>query len=82
MLKAFDDLLKGDTSDGQPKTEGNDKKNGVKGDEDGNPKSSKYYGNQGSDNGDPNYNLLGREALKKLHRTTKLPRRRNSCGSY
>ena len=65
MLKAFDDLLKGDMSDGQPKTEGNDKKNGVKGDKDGNPKSSKYYGNQGSDKGDPNYNLLGREALKK-----------------
>ena len=65
MLKAFDDFLKGDTSDGQPKTEGNDKKNGVKGDKDGNPKSSKYYGNQGSDKGDPNYNLLGREALKK-----------------
>lgn len=63
-LKAFDNLLKGDKSDGEPKGEGDDNVDGLKGKENGDPKSSKYYGNQGSD-GDPNYNLAGRNALKK-----------------
>lgn len=63
-LDAFDNLLKGDKSDGEPKGEGDDNQPGLKGKENGDPKSSKYYGNQGSD-GDPNYNLAGRNALKK-----------------
>lgn len=61
---AFDNLLKGNESDGKPKGEGDDKKPGQKGDEKGDPKNSKYYGNKGSD-GDGNYNLAGRKALSK-----------------
>ena len=63
-LKAFDDLLKGDTSDGKPTGNGDDKKEGIKGDKNGDPASTKYYGNTGK-SGDPNYNLAGREALVK-----------------
>lgn len=63
-LKAFDNLLKGDKSDGEPKGEGDDETDGLKGKENGDPKSSKYYGNTGTD-GDSNYNLAGRRALKK-----------------
>ena len=63
-LDAFNNLLKGDKSDGEPKGEGDDNQDGLKGKENGDPKSSKYYGNNGSD-GDPNYNLAGRKALKK-----------------
>ncbi len=63
-LKAFDNLLKGNSSDGKPKGEGDDKKPGLKGDKKGDPKSSKYYGNKGS-GGDSNYNLSGRNALSK-----------------
>ncbi|MDB4560065.1 energy transducer TonB [Flavobacteriaceae bacterium] len=63
-LKAFDDLLKGDTSDGKPTGDGDAAQEGVKGDKNGDPASTKYYGNTGK-SGDPNYNLAGREALLK-----------------
>lgn len=63
-LKAFDDLLKGDTSDGKPTGDGDAIKQGVKGSENGDPASTKYYGNTNK-SGDPNYNLAGREALTK-----------------
>jgi len=63
-LKAFDNLLKGDTSDGKPTGDGDAAQEGVKGDKNGDPASSKYYGNTGK-SGDPNYNLAGREALLK-----------------
>jgi hypothetical protein len=60
-LKAFDDLLKGDTSDGKPTGDGDAIQQGVKGSENGDPASTKYYGNTNK-SGDPNYNLAGREA--------------------
>ena len=63
-LQAFDNLLKGDTSDGNKAGEGNDAVSGLKGDKKGDPASTKYYGNTGK-SGDPNYNLAGREALLK-----------------
>ena len=63
-LKAFDDLLKGDTSDGKPTGDGDAIQKGVKGSENGDPASTKYYGNTNK-SGDPNYNLAGREALTK-----------------
>ena len=63
-LKAFDNLLKGDTSDGKPTGDGDAAQEGVKGDKNGDPASTKYYGNT-SKSGDPNYNLAGREALLK-----------------
>ena len=63
-LQAFDNLLKGDTSDGNKASEGNDAVSGLKGDKKGDPTSTKYYGNTGK-SGDPNYNLTGREALLK-----------------
>ncbi|MDB4497277.1 energy transducer TonB [Flavobacteriaceae bacterium] len=63
-LKAFDDLLKGDTSDGKPTGDSDAAQEGVKGDKNGDPASTKYYGNTGK-SGDPNYNLAGREALLK-----------------
>ena len=63
-LEAFDNLLKGDTSDGNKAGEGNDAVSGLKGDKKGDPISTKYYGNTGK-SGDPNYNLTGREALLK-----------------
>ena len=63
-LKAFDDLLKGDTSDGKPTGDGDAIQQGVKGSENGDPASTKYYGNTNK-SGDPNYNLAGREALTK-----------------
>ena len=61
-LQAFDNLLKGDTSDGNKASEGNDAVSGLKGDKNGDPISTKYYGNTGK-SGDPNYNLAGRKAL-------------------
>ena len=61
-LQAFDNLLKGDTSDGNKAGEGNDAVSGLKGDKKGDPTSTKYYGNTGK-SGDSNYNLAGREAL-------------------
>ena len=63
-LQAFDNLLKGDTSDGNKASEGNDAISGLKGDKKGDPASTKYYGNTGK-SGDPNYNLAGRNALSK-----------------
>jgi outer membrane biosynthesis protein TonB len=60
-LKAFDNLLKGDTSDGKPTSDGDAIQQGVKGIENGDPASTKYYGNTNK-SGDPNYNLAGREA--------------------
>lgn len=62
---ALNNLLNGDKSDGKPKGEGNDDEPGLKGKKDGDPRSSKYYGNQGGTDGDKNYNLAGRRALKK-----------------
>ena len=61
---AFKNLLQGDKSDGKPKGEGDDDVDGLKGKKNGDPTSSKYYGNTGTD-GDSNYNLAGRKALKK-----------------
>ena len=63
-LKAFDNLLKGDTSDGKPTGDGDAIQQGVKGHENGDPASTKYYGNTNK-SGDPNYNLAGRAALTK-----------------
>ena len=63
-LKAFENLLKGTTSDSKPTGEGDDDKEGLKGDEKGDPTSTKYYGNTGK-SGDSNYNLAGRNALEK-----------------
>jgi len=63
-LQAFDNLLKGDTSDGNKADEGNDTSSGLKGDKNGDPTSTKYYGNSGS-SGESNYNLAGRNALSK-----------------
>ena len=63
-LKAFDNLLKGDTNDDNKVGEGNDDVSGLKGDKKGDPSSTKYYGNSGN-SGDPNYNLAGRNALSK-----------------
>jgi protein TonB len=63
-LKAFENLLKGTTSDTKPTGEGDDDKEGLKGDEKGDPTSTKYYGNIGK-SGDSNYNLTGRSALDK-----------------
>ena len=63
-LQAFDNLLKGDTSDENKAGEGNDTSSGLKGDKKGDPSSTKYYGNSGS-SGESNYNLAGRNALSK-----------------
>ncbi len=63
-LKAFDNLLKGETSDGEPKDQGDDLKKGVNGSQKGTLNSLKYYGNSGK-GGDSNYNLSGRNALSK-----------------
>ena len=61
-LDALNKLLNGNSSDGKPKGEGDAAVDGVKGDKDGEPISSKYYGNTGSGAGG-NYNLAGRKAL-------------------
>lgn len=61
---ALNSLLNGSASDGRPKGEGDDAKEGVKGNEKGDPDSNKYYGNTGSGSGG-NYNLAGRKALSK-----------------
>ena len=63
-LKAFKNLLKGTTSDSKPTGKGDDDEEGLKGDEKGDPTSTKYYGNTGK-SGDSNYNLAGRNALDK-----------------
>ena len=61
---ALNSLLNGNSSDGNPKGEGDDKKEGVKGSVKGDPTSNKYYGNKGTGSGG-NYNLAGRRALSK-----------------
>lgn len=61
---ALNSLLNGGSDNGKPKGEGDDDSPGVKGNKKGDPKSSKYYGNNGS-GGDSNYNLAGRNALSK-----------------
>ena len=64
--KAVDNLFdKVKNSDDNPKGEGDDKVNGVKGKKNGDPNSSNFYGNTAKGNGDPNYNLSGRRALTK-----------------
>jgi protein TonB len=60
----LNNLLKGNSKDGENKGEGNDDNSDLKGDKKGDPKSTKYYGNNGS-GGDKNYNLAGRNALSK-----------------
>ena len=61
-LDALNKLLNGNSSDEKPKGEGDDTADGIKGDKDGEPISSKYYGNTGSGTGG-NYNLAGRKVL-------------------
>jgi outer membrane biosynthesis protein TonB len=61
---ALNNLLNGNSSDGKTKGEGDDKVTGVKGKENGDLDSNKYYGNTGSGSGG-NYNLAGRKALSK-----------------
>jgi protein TonB len=61
---ALNNLLNNNASDGKPRGEGDDKKQGLKGSEKGDPTSSKYYENTGSGTGG-NYNLSGRRALSK-----------------
>lgn len=61
---ALNKLLNGNDMSGEPKGEGDDKVEGVKGNEGGDDKSSKYYGNKGAGSGG-NYNLAGRKALYK-----------------
>ncbi|KRP28493.1 MAG: energy transducer TonB [Cryomorphaceae bacterium BACL22 MAG-120619-bin32] len=60
---ALNSLLNANSTNGKQKGEGDDTKDGVKGNEKGDPNSSKYYGNTGVDGG--NYNLSGRKALEK-----------------
>jgi protein TonB len=61
-LDALNKLLNGNSSDGKPKGEGDAAVAGVKGNKQGEPISSKYYGNTGSGTGG-NYNLAGRKVL-------------------
>jgi protein TonB len=59
---ALNKLLNGSTTDGAIKGEGDTNTDGLKGEKDGDPISSKYYGNTGTGSGG-NYNLAGRKAL-------------------
>ena len=61
-LDALNKLLNGNSSDGKSKGKGDAAVAGVKGDKQGEPISSKYYGNTGSGTGG-NYNLAGRKVL-------------------
>lgn len=61
-LDALNKLLNGNLSDGKSKGEGDAAVDGLKGDKDGEPISSKYYGNTGSGTVG-NYNLAGRTVL-------------------
>ena len=70
-LDALNKLLNGNSSDGKPKGEGDAAVAGVKGDNQGEPISSKYYGNTGSGTGG-NYNLAGRKVLS-------TPKRQPDC---
>tara|TARA_Y100000034_G_scaffold100570_3_gene124214 strand:- start:30258 stop:30974 length:717 start_codon:yes stop_codon:yes gene_type:complete len=60
---ALNSLLNSNNKDGNPKGEGDDDKDGIKGKANGSDISKKYYGNIGSGGG--NYNLAGRNALIK-----------------
>lgn len=63
---ALESLLNGPKSDGTAKGgEGNDKQAGDKGDPDGDPNASAYYGTGKGLDGDGNYQLGGRKALNK-----------------
>ena len=59
-IKAFDNLLKGDRSDGKPTGQGDDEKEADKGNKNGLLNASKYYVNS-DQSGDLNYNLAGRK---------------------
>lgn len=61
---ALNALLNGNSNNGGDKGEGDNDESGIKGDEKGDPNSSKYYENVGSGSGG-NYNLFGRKALSK-----------------
>lgn len=61
---ALNNLLNGNSSDGSVKGEGDDSQKGVKGKQNGDPNSTKYYGNEGKGSGG-NYNLAGRKATSK-----------------
>ena len=61
---ALQSLLNGNASDGEPKGEGADENEGVRGSEEGDPDVNKYYGNLGDGSGGY-YNLAGRKALLK-----------------
>ena len=63
-IKAFDNLLKGDRSDGKPTGQGDDEKQADKGNKSGVLNASKYYVNS-AQGGDQNYNLAGRNAMYK-----------------
>jgi len=60
--EALNSLLNGNSSEGKPVGEGDDDVPGVKGNENGDANSSKYYGNAGGGEGG-NYNLVGRKVL-------------------
>lgn len=59
---ALNSLLNGNDSSGSQSGEGDDLKEGVKGNKNSDPDSNKYYGNTGSGSGG-NYNLEGRKVL-------------------
>jgi outer membrane biosynthesis protein TonB len=61
---ALANLLNENAANEKPKGEGDDRAPGVKGNKNGDPTSSAYYGNQGSGT-DRNYNLAGRKAMSK-----------------
>lgn len=64
IQEALNNLLNGNSSDGKPRGEGEDKKKGVKGNKKGDLSAVKFYGNTGNGSGG-NYNLAGRKALSK-----------------
>jgi protein TonB len=68
---ALNKLLNGAATDGAIKGEGDTDNEGLKGEKDGDPISSKYYGNTGTGSGG-NYNLAGRKALS-------TPKRQPDC---
>lgn len=63
---AVNSILNGEKSEGEAQQgEGNDNQNGDKGDPDGDPNASSYYGQGKGIDGDGNYRLGGRKALNK-----------------
>lgn len=63
---ALSSILNGPSRDGKPQEgDGNDGKSGDKGDPDGDPNASSYYGSGKGLDGDGNYQLGGRRALNK-----------------